>query len=76
MIDNDLTNLKIISTFVIFLCEGIGAILQNLLNIQNETTAIVLLLCKIFSAGIILGTGFVHLLPDNTFWNICRNNDK
>ncbi len=63
--NNNLTTLKIIAIFTIFVSGGFGAIIPNLLNTQKKYIGLILLLCKIFSAGIVLGTGFIHLLADS-----------
>lgn len=61
----NLVSIKGLSTVIILLSGGIGVFLPFLLkNGTNSMIPTFLLLCKIFSAGIILGTGFVHMFAD------------
>lgn len=73
-----LNNLKIISIIVIFLSGWIGAWLPNIISKNiNHNMLTLFLLCKIFSAGIILGTGFIHMFPEsqNCFTEAYPEND-
>lgn len=58
--------LKVISVLVIFFGSILGTSMPWILNLcKSSWTHIVFLMCKLFSAGIILGTGLMHMLPDS-----------
>jgi zinc transporter 1/2/3 len=59
----NLLYLKVLDIFIILIFSTIGAYLPIYFNGKIEP--IVHLLAKLFSAGIILGTGFIHMLPDS-----------
>jgi zinc transporter 1/2/3 len=62
------TTLKVVSIFVILFGGALGVYLPTLFRNKvpesDDEIHVIFLLCKLFSAGIILGTGFVHMLPE------------
>lgn len=75
--ESDLLSLKFIAIFTILISGGVGALLPSFINTSSNISSLLLLIAKIFSAGIVLGTGFVHLIPDSeeNFLNVFKNND-
>lgn len=58
-------DLKIISIFVIFFLGFLGSVFPEFIKSSDVFHSdLIFLLCKVFSAGIILGTGFVHMFPE------------
>ena len=58
--------LKIIALFVILVCGFGGVTFPQALSsmTHDDSFQTIFLLCKTFSAGIILGTGFIHMFPE------------
>lgn len=67
IITMNIVNIKIINIFLIFFSGFFGAILILFLKINKDKFSLnddLFLHMKLFSAGIILGTGCIHMLPE------------